>query len=82
TEGDVNRFGYEFLGHGKAADAVEVFRWNTEDYPESWNTWDSLGEALMRKGEREQAIAAYKKSLELNPRNDNGRAALRDLGDG
>ena len=82
TEGDVNRFGYEFLGHGKAADAVEVFRWNTEDYPNNWNTWDSLGEALMRKGEREQAIAAYKKSLELNPRNDNGRAALRDLGDG
>ena len=79
TEGDVNNFGYEFLGRGQAADAAEVFRWNTEDYPQSWNTWDSLGEALAKKGEREKAIAAYRKSLELNPKNENGKATLREL---
>jgi cytochrome c-type biogenesis protein CcmH/NrfG len=34
--------------------------------------YDSLGEAYMKKGEKELAIANYQKSLELNPDNANG----------
>ena len=79
SESDVNRFGYELLARDKVDDAVEVFRWNTEDYPNSWNAWDSLGEVLVRKGDREKAIAAYRKSVELNPASEGGKAALRQL---
>lgn len=79
TESDVNRFGYELLGRGRTDDAIEVFRWNTEDYADRWNTWDSMGEALLQRGEREKAIAAYRKSMELHPGNENGKAALRRL---
>ena len=33
----------------------------------------------MKKGEREKAITAYKKSVELNPASEGGKAALREL---
>ncbi|HET9251768.1 MAG TPA: tetratricopeptide repeat protein [Candidatus Eisenbacteria bacterium] len=79
SEGDVNRFGYELLAHDRVDDAIEVFRWNTEDHPGSWNAWDSLGEALVKKGDRERAIAAYRKSVELNPESQGGKEALRHL---
>ena len=45
----------------------------------SWNTYDSLGEAYMTNGDKELAIANYKKSLELNPANSNGAAMLKKL---
>jgi hypothetical protein len=79
TESDVNRFGYELLLGGKESDAIEVFRWNTQDYPDRWNVWDSLGEAYAKSGDREKAIAAYRKSLELHPGSQGGKEALRQL---
>ena len=46
---------------------------NVEFYPNAWNVYDSLAEAYMTNGEKDLAIANYKKSLELNPQNANGR---------
>ncbi len=51
----------------------------TRLYPDSWNAWDSLGEAAAKAGRNEQAIANYRKSLELNPNNKNGQAMLEKL---
>lgn len=48
-------------------------------FPESSNPWDSLGEAYAANGEIDRAIAADKKSLELNPENTNGVAELERL---
>jgi len=79
AESDVNRFGYELLARDRVDDAIQVFRWNTEDYPNSWNAWDRFGEAPVKQGEREKAIAAYRRSLELNPQSGSGREALRQL---
>ena len=62
-----------------ATAAIEVFRWNVDLHPEAWNAYDSLGEAYMRSGEREQAIQNYEKSLDLNPDNDNARQMLEKL---
>jgi hypothetical protein len=78
-ERSLNAFGYELLGEGKAADAVAVFRLNAEQFPESGNVWDSLGEGLLAAGQREEAIEAYEKSLELDPENDNAREKLREI---
>lgn len=74
-QNDVNRWGYALLREGEAAKAVAVFRLNTVMYPESWNTYDSLGEAQEKNGDTEAAIASYGKSLALNP--SNGHAADR-----
>lgn len=51
-----------------------------DEAPDEFNPHDSLGEAYLKAGRREQAIENYRKSLELNPANENARAVLRELG--
>jgi tetratricopeptide (TPR) repeat protein len=70
-EGDVNGLGYVLLRRGAVEEAILVFERNTIDYPESSNVWDSLGEALREAGRLEESIAMYRKSIELDPGNDN-----------
>jgi len=47
--------------------------------PESWNTYDSLGEAMLAAGKCEKARKLYEKSLALNPDNENGRRMLAQV---
>ena len=56
-----------------------MFEKTTRLYPDSWNAWDSFAEAAAKAGRYEQAIAGYRKSLELNPGNKNGQAMLEKL---
>jgi tetratricopeptide (TPR) repeat protein len=81
-EADVNNLGYQFLGGGKVDDAIEVFKKNTELYPDSWNVWDSLAEGYMNKGEKQLAIENYNKALSMAPENQHVRikGALAQLG--
>jgi CubicO group peptidase (beta-lactamase class C family) len=79
SEGRLNLLGYGLMGQKKLAEAIAVFKLNVEFYPQASNTYDSLGEAYMENGERELAIANYKKSIELNPKNDNGIRMLKKL---
>ncbi len=41
---------------------------------------DSLGEAYVTQGDRERAIASYRRSLELDPGNINANEILQELG--
>jgi cytochrome c-type biogenesis protein CcmH/NrfG len=45
----------------------------------SYNTWDSLAEGYMIKGDKESAIKYYEKSLRLNPDNKNAVGKLKEL---
>ncbi len=81
-ENAVNRLGYRFLGEGKIDEAVAAFTLNVEAFPDSWNVYDSLGEALMVRGDREQAIENYQRSIELDPGNANGVEMLKQLRSG
>jgi CubicO group peptidase (beta-lactamase class C family) len=79
-EAELNSLGYFLLLDKRHADdAIAVFRLNAEEYPRAWNVYDSLGEVYMEVGDREKAIASYKKSLELNPANGNAAAMLKRL---
>ncbi|MFB3910400.1 MAG: tetratricopeptide repeat protein [Candidatus Eisenbacteria bacterium] len=60
--------------------AVYVFEKTVALYPDSWNAHDSLGEALLQAGRKEQAIEHYRKSLELNPRNLGAKKILQEFG--
>ena len=79
TEQSINRAGYELMESGKAKDAIELFKLNVQLYPESWNVYDSLGEAYAAAGEKALATENYEKSLQLNPKNETGKAALAKL---
>lgn len=78
-EHEFNTLGYYMLYGGKTKEAIAVFSINTEVYPESWNVYDSLGEACLAGGSLECAKKNYKKSLELNPDNENGKKALAEI---
>jgi CubicO group peptidase (beta-lactamase class C family) len=81
-EGTLNQFGYMLLFAKKIDDAIKVFKLNVEEYPKFWNCYDSLGEAYMNAGQKELAIKNYEKSLELNPKNQNGADMLKKLREG
>lgn len=65
TEADINGYGYQLLGAGKTDEAIEMFRKNVKDYPQSWNVYDSLGEAYDRKGEKKLAIENYQRAQNM-----------------
>jgi len=78
-ESRINRIGYVLLGANKVAEAIAIFQLNTEWYPQSANTYDSLGEAYMKASNRELAIQNYEKALKLNPNSASAMDALRRL---
>ncbi len=63
TEADVNLLGYGYMGAGKKKEAIEIFKKNVKQYPESWNVYDSLAEAYSANGETKLAMENYKKAL-------------------
>ncbi len=79
TESELNSLGYQLLGTKNIKAAIEIFKLNVEAYPESFNVYDSLGEAYMINGDDELAIENYKKSLELNPQNINAEQMLKKI---
>jgi hypothetical protein len=80
SEASFNQLGYRLLTAGKLSEAIAVFQLNVEAYPGSFNVYDSLGEAYMKNGQNDLAIANFKRSLELNPKNGNARKMLEQLG--
>jgi len=79
-EAEINALGYRLLGSGAAVQAVTVFRINTQVYPHSANAFDSLGEALVTTGQRDEGIAAYRQALRIDPTFPPSQQALRRLG--
>lgn len=78
-EANINALGYIFLNQNKLEESIFVFKLNTESNPKSANAFDSLGEALLKKGDKTEAKKAYEKSLKLNPNNDNARQVLNSF---
>ena len=60
-------------------EAIAVFKLNVKMNPESWNVYDSLGEAFLAAGKYEKARSLYEKSLALNPDNENGKKMLAKI---
>jgi tetratricopeptide (TPR) repeat protein len=79
---EMNALGYRFLQEGKIKDAIELFKLNTIAYPNSGNVFDSLGEAYLKDGQIELATINYKRSLELDPNNENAKKVLKELKEG
>ena len=78
-EAALNAVGYELMGQERCADAVLVLGLNVEVHPGSANAYDSYADALMKGGDAEGAVRNYRRSLELDPGNDNARNMLERL---
>jgi CubicO group peptidase (beta-lactamase class C family) len=91
NEDEMNSLGYDFMGGAnnpnpyhfpeehKIQEALETLKLNTELFPDSWNAYDSYGEILMMLGRKGEAIKMYRRSIELNPKNENGKKMLEEL---
>ena len=77
SEMGINAFGYALMGQGKNEDAATIFLLNTKFYPNSWNTYDSYGDVLLKLDRKGEALKAYKRSLDLNPGNEKAKALLK-----
>lgn len=80
AEDQLNVLGYQLMNRNMYEEAIEIFRLNVEQYPQSGNTYDSLAEAYMNNGNKELAVKFYLKSLEKDPQNDSARGMLERLG--
>jgi CubicO group peptidase (beta-lactamase class C family) len=75
AENRLNNLGYGFIRQKHYENAISIFKINTDLYPESANTYDSLAEAYMEKGDKINAIKYYEITLEkipTDPRPDKG----------
>ena len=82
SEGQLNDLGYYYLSKHSSNEAKAVFKLNIEMYPNSFNVYDSYGEACMLNGDQDEAIEYYRKSLELNPDNADAVEMLRKINAG
>jgi predicted alpha/beta superfamily hydrolase len=65
-ESMVNSMGYQKLGAKNFEMAEYLFKLNTENYPLSAKTFDSLGDFYAAKGDKEKAIVNYKKAMSIH----------------
>ncbi|MCB0753843.1 MAG: beta-lactamase family protein [Ignavibacteriae bacterium] len=75
----LNNIGYNLLFSGETNKAIDMFKLNTELFPNIGNCWDSYGEALLKKGDKKAALAAYKKALSINPNIPSAQEAVKKL---
>ena len=79
VESTINAMGYELLENGEIDAAIKVFDLNAETFPLSANTWNSLAEAVMTKGDHESAIHYYRVSLKLDPESNNAAKMIERM---
>src|SRR5205085_3980575 len=64
-EATFNQIAYQLLRNGNTADAIEVFRKNVANHPNSANVYDSIAEAYEKSGQMKQALENYEKAYKM-----------------
>jgi pimeloyl-ACP methyl ester carboxylesterase len=81
-EAMVNTMGYEHLQTEDIKTAIEIFKLNVAEYPNSANVYDSLSDAYLVDGQKDLARKNAKRALELLPSdttdNEQFRAGIRE----
>ncbi|WP_200977272.1 CocE/NonD family hydrolase [Echinicola sp. 20G] len=79
-EGKLNNLGLQLTFNPETSqNGINIFLLATHLYPNSANLYDSMAEAYLFIGDRDNAIVNFKKSLSLNPQNQNATARLKQL---
>ncbi len=77
-EMEINYMGYDFLGRKIYKTAESFFKLNVQNYPESFNVYDSYADYLIATGDKANAIIQLKKALAIQE-NEGSRKKLTDL---
>ena len=66
TEDELNFLGYRLSWENRTEEALSLLKLNAEEYPDSPNVYDSLGDAHAKLGNTELAAEAYTRALGLD----------------
>lgn len=72
-EAQLNAYGYQLINEKKVDEAISIFKENIKKYPASFNVYDSLGEALLLKGDKVGAKTNYQTALAKAPQDQKKR---------
>jgi tetratricopeptide (TPR) repeat protein len=75
----VDSWGHELMADRHFPEAIDLFKFNVQIYPDSGDAFDNLGEAYMESGQTQLAVESYKKSIEKSPMNENAKEKLKEL---
>jgi len=79
NQNNLNNLAYRVGGLGQPAAAVKLLSVAVELNPDVANLRDSLGEFYLATGDKEKAIASYKKAIELDPDFQNPKDMLKQI---
>lgn len=78
-EGVINAVGYQLIEKGRASEAAELFRLETESWPRNAFGYVGLGQAYAVLGNRDLAIAALEKAIAITPEAPRAQVILKRL---
>ena len=81
AEGYLNNAGLRLIQEDNHDLAIALLRINCDLYPESANTWDSVGYAYRAEGDSKKALKYYRKALAVDPKFTSAVEALAELQD-
>jgi len=74
TEVEINAYGYQLMMQQNNLDeAIRIFQLNAKKFPDAWNVYDSLAEALNNKGDKVGAKKNYEIAYDKAPQNQKAR---------
>jgi len=79
NEQPLNNFGYTLLEKNDTAAAIQAFRLNAFEYPQSSNVWDSLAEGYMKSGDMKHAEEYYERAIARDPKAENAKQMLMKI---
>lgn len=71
--------GREVVRLGDCESAIRLFQMTLEEWPQSWEAHDALGDTYLLIGENDLAAESFMESLKLNAENDHALEMLRGL---
>ena len=75
----IKNVGMYYLSKNKIEEAIEIFKLNVHEYPESWEVYSDLADAYLKNQNIPLAIEYYEKALERNPDNKKIEGVLNRL---
>lgn len=79
NEDEITMYGYRHLWNNQLNDALEIFKLIVEEFPNSSNPYDSLGEGYLAVGDSVLSLKNYEISLKLNPDNFNAEDQIERI---
>jgi dienelactone hydrolase len=78
-ENETNLLGYQRLQAGDVKDAIAVFHLNADAYPLSANVYDSLSDAYLEAGRKDEALKYARKALDALDKDPNATPQFKQL---